>query len=116
MPEGEIRWMNFGRYTDYLGGRVFAPLQPKPTPISPDDRDDDVRCDDVMFQDPTRRWRFIGETTGPRVWLHSFDYESDTEDPRFRRHVWGWARRFAGEPDPGPLSCDDAEASAGQAW
>ena len=91
LPTGMPRWMNFGRYTDYLGGRVFAPLQKKPTP-TPTEADTDTREDDVMFQDPTRRWRFVGETTGPRTWLHSFNYESDTEDPRFRDHVWAWAR------------------------
>lgn len=98
-PDGPTRWMNFGRYTDYLGGRVFAPLQPKPSP-NPTFGEWDVDArpkDDIMFQDPTRRWRFLGETTGPRAWLHSFNYESDTEDPRFREHVWGWARRFAQE-------------------
>ncbi len=94
-PVGPPRWMNFGRYTDYLGGRVFAGLQPKPSPNPQyDEWDADTRTDDVMFQDPTRRWRFIGETTAPRAWLHSFNYESDTEDPRFRAHVWGWARRL----------------------
>lgn len=91
LPTGRPRWMNFGRYTDYLGGRVFAPLQKKPTP-TPTEADTDTRQDDVMFQDPTRRWRFVGETTGPRTWLHSFNYESDTEDHRFRDHVWAWAR------------------------
>ncbi len=32
-PKSETlpRWMNFGRYSDYLGGRVFPELQRKPT-------------------------------------------------------------------------------------
>lgn len=106
-PNGPTRWMNFGRYTDYLGGRVFAPLQPKPTPNSRfGEWDVDVRPrDDIMFQDPTRRWRFLGETTAARAWLHSFNYESDAEDSRFRSHVWEWARRFAQE------SADSADES-----
>lgn len=94
-PIGPPRWMNFGRYTDYLGGRVFPGLQPKPSPNPRHNEwDADTRPDDIMFQDPTRRWRFLGETTAARAWLHSFNYESDTEDPRFREHVWGWARRL----------------------
>lgn len=94
-PVGPARWMNFGRYTDYLGGRVFPGLQPKPSPNPAfSEWDVDMRPDDIMFQDPTRRWRFVGETTAARTWLHSFNYEADTEDPRFRRHVWEWARRF----------------------
>ena len=103
MPNADVRWMNFGRYTDYLGGRVFAPLQPKPTPVAPGrEPDGDARRDDIMFQDPTRRWRFLGETTGPRTWLHSFNYESDAEDPRFRAHVWGWATSFGAPDGPQP--------------
>jgi hypothetical protein len=35
-----------------------------------------------------------------RFWLHSFNYESDSEDPRFRTHVWGWARRFGERRGP----------------
>ncbi len=97
-PVGTPRWMNFGRYTDYLGGRVFDALQPLPTPDPMLDAPDaDARPDDIMFQDPTRRWRFPGETTDARRWLHSFNYESDTEDHRFREHVWGWARTFGGK-------------------
>ena len=98
-PLGTARWMNFGRYTDYLGGRVFADLQPTPSPNpAHGEWDVDTRpSDDIMFQDPTRRWRFRGETADARRWLHSFNYESDTEDPRFRAHVWGWARTFGAD-------------------
>ena len=27
-------------------------------------------------------------------------YESDDEDPRFRAHVWGWARAFTDDSGP----------------
>ncbi len=65
-----------------------------------------------MFQDPTRRWRFLGETTGPKTWLHPFNYESDAEDPRFRAHVWGWATSF-GSPDGSVLADTDDDAGDG---
>jgi hypothetical protein len=101
-PLGTARWMNFGRYTDYLGGRVFADLQPVPSPNPVHGEPDvDTRSrDDVMFADPTRRWRFRGETAHARKWMHSFNYESDDEDPRFRAHVWGWARAFTDDSGP----------------
>lgn len=92
------RWMNFGRYSDYLGGRVFQELQRKPIDDcrSPEH---DYRCDDVFFDDPTRRWRWHGQLEHARLWRHSFDYESDTEDPRFREHVWAIARVFRKETE-----------------
>lgn len=92
-PTVPPRWMNFARYSDYLGGRVFTGPQIKPSPV-PGTPDHDHRDDDIMFGDPTRRWRFRGETTAARTWLHSFNYESDEEDPRFRRHVWAWLEHF----------------------
>lgn len=95
-PHDDVRWMNFGRYSDYLGGRTFTGPQVRPTPT--DTRHDaDSRSDDVMFPDPTRRWRYPGDTSSARSWLHSFNYESDTEDPRFRRHVWRWAEQLDDE-------------------
>jgi hypothetical protein len=74
-------WMNFGRHSDYLGGRVFTDLQ-RPPPHSTQDRPDDL-----FFGDPTRRWRFRGQTQQARLWRHSFDYLDDAEDPRFADHV-----------------------------
>jgi hypothetical protein len=74
-------WMNFGRHSDYLGGRVFIDLQRPPSHPTED------RCDDVFFGDPTRRWRFRGQTQQARLWRHSFDYLDDTEDRRFAEHV-----------------------------
>lgn len=92
-PVGRIpRWMNFGRYTDYLGGRVFGPVQPKPTRFSPKPERAPERRDDVFFRDPTRRWRYKGQAAYARLWRHSFNYESDAEDPRFRRHIWDLVR------------------------
>jgi hypothetical protein len=115
-PEDRIpRWVNFGRYSDYLGGRVFAELQRKPMNMSvvnengdkkrelskPERKwtDGDLRCDDVFFIDPVRRWRWDGQLEHARIWRHSFDYESDTEDPRFREHIWFIARVFNGEDE-----------------
>jgi len=92
-PSVPPRWMSFGRYSDYLGGRVFTGPQVKPSPVA-GAPDTDERQDDIMFGDPTRRWRYEGETSSARSWLHSFDYESDEEDPRFRRHVWAWLDIF----------------------
>jgi hypothetical protein len=74
-------WMNFGRHSDYLGGRVFTDLQ-RPPPHTTQDRPDDR-----FFGDPTRRWRFRGQTQQARLWRHSFDYLDDAEDPRFASHV-----------------------------
>jgi hypothetical protein len=65
----------------------------KPSPVA-GAPDTDERHDDVMFGDPPRRWRYLGETSSARTWLHSFNYESDEEDPRFRRHVWAWLDIF----------------------
>jgi len=93
-PTVPPRWMNFGRYSDYLGGRVFSAAQEKPSPVA-GKPDRDERTDDLMFGDPTRRWRYLGETSSARSWLHSFNYESDEEDPRFRRHVWAWLDHFS---------------------
>jgi hypothetical protein len=90
------RWINFGRYSDYLGGRVFQELQRKPTHRLAEP-DGDQRSDDVFFVDPTRRWRWYGQLEHARIWRHSFDYESDQEDPRFREHVWAIARVFREE-------------------
>lgn len=95
-PDKIPRWINFGRYSDYLGGRVFQELQRKPThrlEVPPGDQ----RSDDVFFVDPTRRWRWYGQLEHARIWRHSFDYESDQEDPRFREHVWAIARVFRDE-------------------
>jgi hypothetical protein len=74
-------WMNFGRHSDYLGGRVFTDLQRPPPHITQD------RPDDLFFGDPTRRWRFRGQTQQARLWRHSFDYLDDAEDTRFADHV-----------------------------
>ncbi|MFV2000753.1 MAG: hypothetical protein ACC654_10365, partial [Acidimicrobiia bacterium] len=93
-PSVPPRWMNFARYSDYLGGRVFTGPQVKPSPVL-GNPDHDERYDDVMFGDPTRRWRYRGETSSARTWMHSFNYESDEEDPRFRRHVWSWLDHFS---------------------
>lgn len=81
------RWMNFGRYTDYLGGRVFAPLQEKPSRLTPKPELQPERRDDIFFKDPTRRWRYQGQSEYARVWRHSFLADSDMEDPRFREHI-----------------------------
>jgi hypothetical protein len=88
-PEGKVaRWINFGRYTDYLGGRVFAELQAKPTVRDRcPERKAEQRRDDLFLWDPTRRWRYVGQVEEPRMWTHSFDYQSDMEDPRLRAHV-----------------------------
>jgi hypothetical protein len=107
-PPGRLpRWINFGRYSDYLGGRVFQELQRKPT-VSDPHPPGDQRCDDIFFADPTRRWRFVGQLEWARVWRHSFDYESDTEDPRFREHIWAMARVMNGE--------DETAVRAEYAW
>jgi hypothetical protein len=74
-------WMNFGRHSDYLGGRVFTDLQ-RPPPHHTGNRPDDI-----FFGDPTRRWRFRGQTQHARLWRHSFDYLDDAEDTRFADHV-----------------------------
>jgi hypothetical protein len=106
MPEeGRLpRWMNFGRYTDYLGGRVFSDLQRKPSlhfrPQGlphPAAQPGDTRPDDVFFSDPVRRWRYAGKYSHARAYTHSFDYESDMEDPRFRRHVEAICRELQGQ-------------------
>ena len=107
-PVGKLtKWMNFGRYSDYLGGRVFAELQRKPTDAnrSPEG---DHRCDDVFFSDPIRRWRWHGQLEHARLWRHTFDYESDAEDPRMREHIWAMARVFDGE--------DEADVLADYPW
>jgi hypothetical protein len=67
--------MNFGRHSDYLGGRVFTDLQRPPSHPTED------RPDDIFFGDPTRRWRFCGQSQDARPWRHSFDYLDDAEDP-----------------------------------
>ncbi|MCL1599936.1 MAG: hypothetical protein M3112_00190 [Actinomycetia bacterium] len=91
------RWMNFGRYTDYLGGRVFSPPQKRPTKDDPwPEGRGDARCDDVFFGDPVRRWRIKGQVGFARMWRHSYNYESDEEDQRFRQYVWNMARVFGG--------------------
>lgn len=87
-PKAVPRWMNFGRYTDYLGGRVFAPLQRRPTAYDPTIEEPRPRPDDVFFRDPTRRWRYRGQADFARDWAHSFDYESDAEDPAFYEHIY----------------------------
>jgi len=86
------RWINFGRHSDYLGGRVFSELQARPTRYDPWPEGRAERCDDVFFGDPVRRWRQWGQFEHARSWTHSFGYQSDMEDPRFRLHVWraGW--------------------------
>ncbi len=103
------RWMNFGRYSDYLGGRVFQELQRKPVPSGGTSGGSragrverppgDLRCDDLFFTDPTRRWRWHGQLEFARTWRHSFDYENDQDDPRFREHIWALARVFNGEDE-----------------
>jgi hypothetical protein len=76
-------WLNFGRHSDYLGGRVFTDLQRPPSHLTED------RPDDIFFSDPTRRWRFCGQSQDARLWRHSFDYLDDAEDTRFADHVAG---------------------------
>jgi hypothetical protein len=96
-PIGRLpRWMNFGRYTDYLGGRMFSPPQKRPTKADPWPEGDPERCDDLFFGDPVRRWRIKGQVGFARMWRHSFNYESDEEDQRFRQYVWNMARVFGG--------------------
>lgn len=102
---GLPRWMNFGRYTDYLGGRVFSPLQKRPTKADGwSEGVADERCDDVFFKDPVRRWRLKGQVGFARMWRHSFNYESDEEDQRFREYVWNMARVFGGTLDEESVS------------
>jgi hypothetical protein len=102
-PGNLARWINFGRYSDYLGGRIFQELQRKPTKQKRAPEGDE-RCDDLFFIDPTRRWRYDGQLAHARIWRHSFDYESDTEDPRFREHIWATARVLNGEAEPGVVA------------
>ncbi len=103
-PAGKLsRWINFGRYSDYLGGRVFQGLQRKPV-VSDRQPEGDQRCDDVFFIDPVRRWRWHGQLDHARLWRHSFDYESDMEDPRLREHIWAVARVFRGEQEAAVLT------------
>jgi hypothetical protein len=87
-------WMNFGRHSDYLGGRVFTEHQLPPPYRSPD------RYDDVFFGDPTRRWRFRGQTQQARLWRHSFDYLDDAEDSRFANHVGRLVRHLRDSAPP----------------
>jgi hypothetical protein len=89
-------WMNFGRHSDYLGGRVFTALQ-RPPPHTTQDR-----SDDIYFGDPTRRWRFRGQTQRARLWRHSFDYLDDAEDSRFASHVGRLIQHLRDRPTPPP--------------
>ncbi|MDQ4142666.1 MAG: hypothetical protein M3198_02815, partial [Actinomycetota bacterium] len=75
------RWMNFGRTTDFLGGRLFVP--PHRPPGCKPEKD---RIDDVFFDDPPT---VEADTNGgpTPLWLHSFDYLHPNEDPRFAAHV-----------------------------
>jgi hypothetical protein len=76
------RWMNFGRNTDFLGGRMFvAPHRP------PGCKSEEDRVDDIFFDDPPRPERFPGETAEAALLRHSFNYNDDQEDERFREHV-----------------------------
>ena len=65
---------------------MFTELQPRPTTAYPWPVGD-TRPDDVFFGDPTRRWRRVERLELARAWRHSFNYESDEEDPRFRQHI-----------------------------
>jgi hypothetical protein len=87
-------WMNFGRHSDYLGGRVFTDLQRPSSHDTPD------RPDDVFLGDPTRRWRFRGQTEQARLWRHSFDYLDDAEDIRFAWHVARVIKKLRMRPIP----------------
>jgi hypothetical protein len=112
------RWINFGRYTDYLGGRVFSPLQAQPTGSLRCPEREPERCDDIFFRDPTRRWRYRGQAEFARIWTHSYSYESDMEDPRFRQHVWDVVRKLTNSNSPAtpvqplykPCRCHPEEA------
>jgi hypothetical protein len=101
-PEGKLpRWMNFGRYTDYLGGRVFTGPQKRPSSVDKWPENEQrypERCDDIFFKDPVRRWRIKGQVGFARMWRHSFNYESDEEDQRFRQHVWKMAEKLKPPP------------------
>jgi hypothetical protein len=104
-PVGRLpRWINFGRYTDYLGGRVFSPPQKRPTEKDAWPEADPERCDDLFFDDPVRRWRIKGQVGFARMWRHSFNYESDEEDQRFRQYVWNMAQVFGGTLDETTVS------------
>lgn len=72
-------WMNFGRTTDFLGGRMF--VEPH-RPVGCEPEAD--RPDDVYFDDPP------APVAGPnqiRLWGHSFNYLDGREDPRFREYM-----------------------------
>ncbi len=72
-------WMNFGRTTDYLGGRMF--VEPHRPPGCKPEAD---RPDDIYFDDPLAP---AGDPNEIRLWGHSFNYLDGREDPRFREYV-----------------------------
>ena len=80
-PAFPPRWMNFGRTTDFLGGRMFAPPHRPPNCAPEADRADDVFLDDPPVAS------MAAEEGRLRLWGHSFNYLHPAEDPRFRKHV-----------------------------
>ncbi|MGQ0679947.1 MAG: hypothetical protein ACT4OM_09905 [Actinomycetota bacterium] len=80
-PAAPPGWMNFGRTTDYLGGRMFVdPHRP------PNCRPEQDRPDDVFLDDPPVPERAV-EAGKLHLWGHSFNYLHPGEDRRFREHV-----------------------------
>lgn len=88
-------WVNFGRTTDFLGGRMFVePHRPFGCEPEPD------RPDDVYFDDPPAP---VAGRNEIRLWGHSFNYLDGREDPRFREHVERmFGRDESGRDDPSP--------------
>ncbi len=80
-PGAPAGWVNLGRATDYLGGRMF--VEPHRPPGCEPEKD---RPDDVYFDDPP-----VLEPPAPgaevRLWGHSFNYLDGREDPRFQKFV-----------------------------
>jgi len=75
-------WMNFGRNTDFLGGRMFVvPHRP------PGCKPEDDRVDDVLFDDPPVLQDLPAAGGEPFLWGHSFNYLDGREDPRFLEQV-----------------------------
>jgi hypothetical protein len=92
VPGAVPRWMNFGRNTDYLGGRLFVVPHRPPGCLPEEDR-----VDDVFFDDPPNLELPIEE---PQLWGHSFNYIDGREDPRFAEHIARTLEEMAnGRPD-----------------
>jgi hypothetical protein len=77
-------WMNFGRTTDFLGGRLF--VEPHRPPGCQPEQD---RGDDIFFDDPPNPRSLPGVARSIPLFLHSFNYLDVREDPRFAQHVLG---------------------------